>query len=223
MSTLAATEFLDAGHPVVREFAYRAADGADKPADRAVRLYYAIRDQIRYEVYDADLSRAGLRASAIISRGSGFCVHKAIAYAAAARALGLPSRIVLTDVRNHLASARLRELAGGDVFTFHSLVSVLLDGRWVRATPVFNKTLCRLYGIAPLEFDGTADSVCHPYDESGRQHMEFLREHGEFDDFPYHLVVPGLRVAHPRLFGPNERTVAGSLVTESHGQREDAL
>lgn len=215
MITLQATEFLDSGHPVVREFADRAADGAHEPTDRAVRLYYAVRDRIRYDVYDADLSRAGLRASAIIGRGAGFCVHKAIAYTAAARALGLPTRIVLTDVRNHLASGRLRDLAGGDVFTFHSLVSVHLDGRWVRATPVFNKTLCRLYGITPLEFDGTSDSYYHPYDESGQRHMEFLREHGEYDDFPYDLVVPGLRAAHPKLFGHADRTVTGSLVNES--------
>jgi transglutaminase-like putative cysteine protease len=211
------TEFLDAGHPVVREFAARAADGATTAVDRAVRLYYAIRDQIRYDVYDADLSREGLRASAVIGRGSGFCVHKAIAYAAAGRSLGLPTRLVFTDVRNHLASERMRRLAGGDVFTFHGLVSVWLNGRWVRATPVFNKTLCRLYGLAPLEFDGHADSMYHPFDDTGRRHMEFLREHGEFDDFPYDLVVPGLRAAHPGLFG-GDRAVTGSLVQEARAE-----
>jgi transglutaminase-like putative cysteine protease len=219
--TLRATEFLDAGHPVVREFATFATAGADDDTERAVRLYYAVRDRIRYEVYDADLSRAGLRASAIIARRTGFCVHKAIAYAAAGRALGLPTRIVLTDVRNHLASPRLRELAGGDVFTYHSLVSVRLGGRWVRATPVFNKTLCLLYGITPLDFDGTADSMYHPYDQAGRRHMEFLREHGEFDDFPFDLVVPGLRAAHPGLFGRDDRTVPGSLTTEATGKDPD--
>jgi transglutaminase-like putative cysteine protease len=145
-------------------------------------------------------------------------VHKAIAYAAAARALGLPTRIVVTDVRNHLASSRLRDLVGGDVFSFHSLVSVRLNDRWVRATPVFNKTLCRLYGMTPLEFDGSADSVHHPFDSEGRSHMEVLREHGEFDDFPYELVVPGLRALHPKLFSRDGRTVAGSLNSEISGK-----
>jgi transglutaminase-like putative cysteine protease len=217
LGPLLATEYLDADHPVVRDFALRSAAGATTPVERAVRLYYAIRDGILYDVYDADLSPAGLRASAIINRGTGFCVHKAIAYAAAGRALGLPTRIVLTDVRNHLASERMRQLAGGDLFTFHSLVAVRLNGRWVRATPVFNRTLCRLYDLTPLEFDGTHDSVHHPYDNVGRRHMEFVREHGEFDDFPYDLVVPGLRAAHPGLFGPG-RAATGSLASEAGQQ-----
>ncbi|MFB4262833.1 transglutaminase family protein [Nonomuraea sp. GTA35] len=215
---LAATAFLDAGHPVVRDFAARAAAGAETPADQAVRLYYAVRDDILYDVYDIDMSRDGLRASTIISRGSGFCLHKSIVYAAAARSLGIPARLVFADVRNHLASGRLKELVGGDVFRFHGLVSIRLDGRWVKATPVFNKALCRLYRLRPLEFDGTADSVYHPFDESGRRHMEFLRWHGEFDDFPYELVLDAFRTAHPRLLDGHDQTVKGSLTAEASAQ-----
>ncbi|NUP03203.1 MAG: transglutaminase domain-containing protein [Nonomuraea sp.] len=212
---LASTEFLDAGHPVVREFAAKAAAGATTPTDRAVRLYYAVRDTILYDVYDVDMSPDGLRASAIISRGSGFCLHKSIVYAAAARSLGIPARLVFADVRNHLASERLKELVGGDVFRFHGMVTIQLEGRWVKATPVFNKTLCRLYRLKPLEFDGTADSVYHPYDEDGRRHMEFLYWHGEFDDFPYELVLDGFRTSHPRLLGGRDSTVKGSLTAEA--------
>jgi transglutaminase-like putative cysteine protease len=127
-----------------------------------VRLYYAVRDGVRYDVYGADLSREGMRASAILEAGHGFCLHTSILYAAAVRAVGIPSRLVLTDVRNHLASDRLKQLVGGEVFHFHCLTAVHLHGRWIRATPVFNKLLCRLYGIAPLEFDGLSDSMHHP-------------------------------------------------------------
>ncbi|MCF6469988.1 transglutaminase domain-containing protein [Nonomuraea sp. MG754425] len=218
---LAVTEFLDHDHPVVTEFVARELAGRwGTPKENAVTLYYAVRDKLNYEVYSADLSRAGLRASAVIARGQGFCVHKSIVYAAVCRAAGVPSRIVLTDVRNHLASPRLRELVGGDVFRFHALNSVCLDGRWVRNTPVFNKMLCRLYGIAPLEFDGVEDSVSHPYDLQGRRYMEFLGEHGEFADFPYELVVPGIRAAHPRLFAGEHATTGGSLVVEAGDSRE---
>jgi transglutaminase-like putative cysteine protease len=220
---LAATEFLDYEHPSVRDFVQRALDRVgDAPIDKALALYYAVRDQIHYEVYDADLSRSGLRASAIIDRGKGFCVHKSIVYAAVCRAAGVPSRIVLTDVRNHLASARLRELVGGDVFRFHALNSVHLDGKWVRATPVFNKLLCRLYGITPLEFDGRSDSMSHPYDTKGRRYMEFLHEYGEFDDFPYELVVEGIRAAHPKLFAGKYALTRGSLVAEAGDALDEA-
>jgi hypothetical protein len=151
----------------------------------------------------------------VLRRGSGMCVHKSVLYAAALRAVGVPSRLVLTDVRNHLASARLRELVGGDVFHYHCLVSLWLNENWVKATPVFNRTLCRLYGMAPLEFDGTADSLHHPFDLRGRRHMEFLHTHGEFADLPHDLLLDGLRAAHPRIFATADTFATGSLVADA--------
>jgi transglutaminase-like putative cysteine protease len=216
-----ATEFLDYESPTVRAFIDSALADDDLDATgRAVRLFYAVRDGLRYEVYQNDLSRAGMRASSIIERGYGFCIHKSLVYAAVTRAVGIPSRIVLGDVRNHLASPRLRELVGGDLFRFHCLTSVHLDGQWIKATPVFNKTLCRLYQMTPLDFDGETDSVYHPYDEQGRRHMEFVHWHGQFDDFPYQMVVSGIREAHPRLFGGSLRTTSGSLIQEAGDQRQ---
>lgn len=217
MTLLAATEFIDHHSPEVQEFVQRALPAtATTPTERAVALYYAVRDGIRYEVYGADLSREGLRASQVVRTGSGMCLHKSVLYAAALRSLGIPARLVLTDVRNHLASERLKQLMGGDVFHHHGLTTLQLDGRWVRATPVFNKTLCRLYQMAPLEFDGTTDSLYHPFDLKGRRQMEFLREHGEFDDFPYDRVIADLRAAHPGLFeGQETRFTQGSLEREA--------
>jgi transglutaminase-like putative cysteine protease len=212
---LAATEFLDHTEAGVRAFVARVAPPAGTPVERAVALYRAVRDGVRYEVYGADLSRAGLAASTVLRRGCGMCLHKSVLYAAALRATGIPSRLVLTDVRNHLASDRLRALVGGDVFTYHCLVSVHLSGRWVKATPAFNRTLCRLYRMDPLDFDGTEDSLHHPFDRDGRRHMEFLRFHGEFDDLPYEQVVAGLRAAHPGLFTGPDTVVAGSLVADA--------
>lgn len=211
-----ATEFLDFEHPHVAAFMARLPDPPAATArERAVQLYYAVRDGIRYEVYDADLSRDGLRASRIAASGTGMCLHKSVLYAACLRAAGVPSRLVLTDVRNHLASPQLKAYIGGDVFHQHCLTSVWLDDRWVRATPVFNRTLCRLYGMTPLEFDGRADSVSHPYDQTGRRHMEFLREHGEFADLPYDFVIGELRTAHPALFETRTRFRSGSLEAEA--------
>lgn len=210
----APTEFLDYHHPRVREFVERAVAGAGSPSQRAVRLYYAVRDGLDYEVYRQDLSRAGLRASAIVARGEGFCVHKSILYAAAVRAVGVPSRIVVSEVRNHLASPQLRALVGGDVFV-HWLTSVYLDGRWLRVTPVFNKTLCRLYGMEPLEFDGSAEARLHPAAEG--EQMEFLAEHGEFGDVAYDELTAIMRSRHPAMYGASLVPGEGSLAMEAAG------
>lgn len=220
-AALRATAFLDHASPEVAAFVRTALAGTAPDAtatERAVALYYAVRDGIRYEVYGADLSREGLRASSVLRTGSGMCLHKSVVYASALRSVGIPARMVLTDVRNHLASPRLIRLLGGDVFHQHCLTTVFLDGRWVKATPVFNKTLCRLYRMAPLDFDGTADSVHHPFDAEGRRQMEFLRHHGEFDDLPYEAVLADLRAAHPGLFrGDGTGFAAGSLTAEARG------
>lgn len=212
-----ATEFLDHTSPQVREFVRTAAPGGvPTDVDWAVALYYAVRDKILYEVYGTDLSRLGLRASAVVEQGSGFCVHKSIVYAAAVRAVGIPSRIIVAEVQNHLASDRLKELVGGDIFV-HFLTSVYLGDRWVRATPVFNRTLCHLYRISPLEFDGRSDSTDHPFDQTGKERMKFLRTLGEFEDLPYERVVTWLRQAHPRLFETPFRVTGGSLLSEAPG------
>lgn len=210
------TEFLDYDSRVVRNFVDTALGTTPAATDieLACALYYAVRDTIMYEVYGVGLSRAGLKASSVIEAGKGFCVHKSIVYAAAVRSVGIPSRIVYCDVRNHLASERLRRLAGGDVFCFHSLTSVYLSGKWVKATPIFNKLLCKLYNISPLNFDGVSDSLYHPFDEEGRRHMEFIRMRGEFDDVPYETVVEGIRQAHPLLFTEANTTANGSLTEE---------
>ncbi|MDI5964583.1 transglutaminase-like domain-containing protein [Streptomyces sp. SL13] len=217
-ASLAATEFLDHRSEQVEAFVGKALaglGGAGSDTDKAIALYYAVRDGIDYEVYGADLTRFGLSATGVLEKGFGFCVHKSILYATALRSVGIPSRVYYGDVRNHLASPRLRELVGGDVFRFHSLTVVQLEDQWVKATPVFNKLLCRLYKIKPLDFDGRSDSLYHPFDETGRQHMEFIHEHGSFDDVPYDLVVDGIRQAHPLLFASAHTTVAGSLAEEA--------
>jgi transglutaminase-like putative cysteine protease len=217
---LGATEFLDYESPVVREFVNKTLPGNSgslTDTEKAHALYYAVRDGIHYEIYGADVSRGGMRASAIIQHGMGFCVHKSLVYAAVLRSVGIPSRMFYGDVCNHLTSPQMKKLIGGNVFTFHSLTTVFLNDNWVKATPVFNKMLCKLYKIKPLEFDGLTDSMYHPYDDEGRRHMEFLRTHGEFDDFPYDLVINGIRAAHPLLFASRDCLAEGSLVADAQG------
>jgi len=211
------TEFLDARSRVVQEFAQQCAGDAETDRDRATRLFYGVRDGLRYDVYGADLSREAMRASAILGSRTGFCIHKSIVYVAAARSLGIAARLAFVDVRNHIASPRLIELVGGDVFRFHAYAEVWLDGRWIKVTPVFNRTLCLLFGVQPLEFDGASDAVAQPFDRKGNRYLEVLHDHGSFDDFPFDTCMAALRAHHPRLFAERGRTVRGDLSAEAAG------
>jgi transglutaminase-like putative cysteine protease len=195
---LAPAEFIDSGDPGVEQFARRVTAGAGDDVSRAVKLYYAVRDEILYDPYYGGEARRYFRASDCLRAKRGFCIPKAALLAAAARCLGIPARLAFADVRNHLATKKLLELMGGDIFIWHSLTELYLDGRWVKATPAFNLSLCQRFGVHPLEFDGRRDSLFHEYDQAGRKHMEYLRERGHYADVPYQSILADLRESYPR-------------------------
>ena len=196
---LRSTIYIDADHPSVRSFALIATAKAANDQERAIRLYYAVRDGFRYDPYKIDLSVGGLKASRVLSDGFGWCVPKAILLAAACRAVGIPARVGLADVRNHLSTARLREVMGSDVFYRHGYTAIFLHGRWVKATPAFNVELCSKMGLHTLEFDGREDSIYHPCDVEGRLHMEYIAFHGEFDDLPRDDLLATFKKHYPNL------------------------
>ena len=75
------------------------------------------------------------------------------------------------------------------MFYYHGYTAIELRGAWVKATPAFNVELCEKFRIKPLEFDGTEDSIYHPFDLEGRKHMEYLRFRGEHDDVPLDAML----------------------------------
>ncbi|EQM70756.1 transglutaminase family protein [Pseudomonas tohonis] len=207
--------FVDSDHPLVVEFASRNCGASAQPRDRAVSLYYAVRDSIRYNPYAFSRDPESLRASTALAVGESYCVPKAILLAACARHCGIPARIGLADVRNHLATPRLLQLLKSEVFAMHGYTELYLDGRWVKATPAFNLELCRLFDVAPLEFDGATDSVFHPFNRQGERYMEYLADHGQFDDLPEALFFGHLEQVYPHLFEADAAFMSGDLHAEA--------
>ena len=167
--------------------------------ERAKSLYYAVRDQIRYDPYTISLELSDYSASHTLKTGRGWCVTKAILYAACCRAVGIPARLGYADVRNHLSTANLRSLMGTDVFYWHGYTDVYLNRTWVKATPAFNIELCNRFRLKPLDFNGLEDSIYHPFDIDGRTHMEYLNFRGEFADLPFDTMINDLNRAYPGL------------------------
>ncbi len=198
---LEATYYIDCDTEAITFFARGATEGAESPKEKAVRLYYAVRDGIQYNPYALTFSKEDYRASGVLRKKEGFCVQKAVVLAAAARACDIPSRLGFADVRNHLSSPRLREILQTDVFFFHGYVQLDIEGQWVKATPAFDAALCEKAGILPLEFDGVHDSVFHPFDRQGKKHMEYLRDHGIFADLPFEMMKNVICAGYPHLAG----------------------
>jgi transglutaminase-like putative cysteine protease len=181
---LAATTTFDYDEASVAAWASEVAGETDDPAERARRLFAAVRDQIRYDPYGLDMEREAFRASAVLASEANWCVPKAILLTAGARSAGIPARIGFADVRNHLSSEKLRARMGTDVFTYHGYVALHVGGDWRKVSPAFNRELCERFGVPALDFDGRSDALLHAYDGEGRRHMEYLTDHGTFTDVP---------------------------------------
>ena len=195
--------FLQAG-PIVQSdddavvgFARRAMGTETRAVDQAVLLYYAVRDEVRYDGYDLDISVEGLCARRNLELGRGWCISKAVLLASCCRAVGIPARLGYADVRNHLSTRKMRERMGTNLFFWHGYTSIFLSGRWVKATPAFNLELCHKFRLRPLDFNGKEDSLYHPFDLEGRRHMEYVHERGEFAEPPIDRIRETFRREYP--------------------------
>jgi transglutaminase-like putative cysteine protease len=196
---LAATEFIDTDHPAVVAFVDRVGAGGAGDADLARRLFAAVRDEIRYDPFGLPTEPVEYRASSVLAAGRGFCVSKSVLLTAAARRVGIPSRLGFADVRNHLQSERLRAQMGTDLFVHHGYSTLYLDGRWLKASSAFNRELCERFGVEPLDFDGRSDALLHPFSGDGSKYMEYIADHGTFDDLPLAELLEDYRRAYPEM------------------------
>ena len=79
------TEFIDCDTGEVQAFAQKAVNNATTPREKAIRLYYAVRDEIYYDPYRIEASRNAFKASTILRQGYGYCVAKAVVFTRFAR------------------------------------------------------------------------------------------------------------------------------------------
>ncbi len=197
-------DFVDSDHPAIVAWAAAHSTHGATPIDNAVRLYYAVRDGFRYNPWRVHATPDAYRASGVVVReraDGGHCIDKAVLLAACARSVGIPSRLHFANVRNHIGTEELEKKLGTSLLVFHGYTELHLEGRWVAATPAFNKELCEHLNVAPLEFDGRTDSIFQQFDRDGGDFMEYVHDYGSFPGIPFELMIgewkryyPGFRL-----------------------------
>jgi hypothetical protein len=115
-------------------------------------------------------------------------------------------------VRNHLATQQLIDYMGSNVFVYHGFVEFYLEGKWVKATPAFNKELCARHQVPPLEFNGREDSLFQPFNLNKQEFMEYEEYSGSYDDIPVAVILE----AWNRAYG--ERRVQSWIATMEAGE-----
>lgn len=197
---LQSTTYIDSDHPEIQAYATEVIEESDSQLEKAVKLYYAARDGVRYDPYAFGFDGNTFKASNVLAEKKAFCVPKAILLAALCRSQNIPARLGFADVKNHLASDKLIEMMQTDVFAFHGYTDIYLESQWVKATPAFNREMCEKFNVLPLEFNGREDSIFHPFNGEGDKHMEYLKDHGHFPDFPPEALVKSYEEVYPHFF-----------------------
>lgn len=204
MTYLRPSYFFDFETPIIKGLVEEFQTTDLSQQEKAIGLYNKVRDQWTYDPYSISLSKEKYRASYIAQRTSGNCVEKSILLIAGLRGLGIPARLHLGKVKNHIAVERLVEKFGSNELTPHGMVNAYLGRNWLKMSPAFNASLCKKFNVDPLEFDGKNNSFLQQYNNSGNLFMEYVDDYGFFDDVPLEFMKQTIQEHYPHIFNRND-------------------
>jgi transglutaminase-like putative cysteine protease len=192
---------IDSDNSRIVETARSLTEGCSNDTEKAVKLFYFVRDSIRYNVYMISVFIEDFKASRVLEWGKGYCVQKAVLLAALGRAAGIPSRLAFARIKNHKVPPALLEMIGTNIFPRHGYNQFYLDGKWVSAVAAFDKELCERNGLKTVEFDGKADAVLHEKDLKGEPHIEYIEKFPPEKDLPFEWLAKAVT----QRVGPDKR------------------
>jgi len=195
------TKFFDFNKKFVRDKAFEITEGLETEKEKAIALFYWVRDEIKYNMLAYNPSiKANFEASVTLQRKNGFCVSKSILLSTFARAIGIPARIHLVDLINHKISQKVIDFMDTNVMYYHGYSELYLNNKWVKLTPSFDQKTAIKGGFIPMvEFDGENDAVFATYDNEGRKFGEYIQDRGVHADLPLGDILRVFKEKYPKL------------------------
>ena len=195
------TEFFDFNKKSVSRKASEITNGLTTDKEKAIALFYWVRDEIKYNMLTYIPSiKANFKASVTLQRRNGFCVSKSILLSSFARAVGIPARIHLVDLINHKISQKVIDFMDTNVMHYHGYSELYLNNKWVKLTPSFDQGTAIKGGFIPMvEFDGENDAVFASYDKEGRKFGEYVQDRGVHADLPLDDILRVFIEKYPKL------------------------
>jgi transglutaminase-like putative cysteine protease len=198
---LRATSTIEAEHEKIIETATKVTRGCVSDEEKAVALFYFVRDSIRYNIYMISVFIEDFRASRILKWGKAYCVQKAVLLTALGRAAGIPSRLVFAKIKNHKIPNHVAKMFPTTIFPRHGYNQFFLNGKWVNAAATFDKALCEKNGLPTVEFDGKTDAILPEKDLKGAPYIEYIEKFSPKEDLPFDWI----RERVSKIVGPDKR------------------
>ena len=200
---------IDSDHETIIETARDLTKGCSSNGEKAVKLFYFVRDAIPYNLYMISLFIEDFKASRVLEWKEGYCVQKAVLLTALARAAGIPSRLVFAMIRNHKVPSHIFKKLGNNLFYRHGYNQFFLNGRWVTAAATFDKTSCEKNGLPAVEFDGETDATLPKKDLKGGPYIEYVEKFPDFADLPFDWIYEAIAEKTTEVLGPDKRPWRG--------------
>ena len=135
---LATTRLCDADNPWLRELAKDIVKDAESPDDRALAVFYHVRDAVRFS-----LAYSRSTASQTLKRGYGECGNKTNAQVALLRAVGIPARFHWVQARSQVLHHLIADFVYQNMppVASHFWCECFLNGAWVSCEAMLDRPL----------------------------------------------------------------------------------
>lgn len=183
------TDTLDCDNERIISLARELTRGCATQSEKAVKLFYFVRDSIPYSLYMISVFKEDFTASRILEWGKGYCVQKAVLLATLGRATEIPSRLAFARIRNNKVPDKIVAMTGTNIFPRHGYTQFFLDNRWVSVAPTFDKGLCEKINAPAVEWDGKGDAILPGKDLDGVDYIEYIEKFGSYGDLPFDWIV----------------------------------
>jgi hypothetical protein len=175
---VAATRLCDCDNPWFRKQAKEVIDGASTPEEKALKIFYHVRDHVRFS-----LAYSRSRASQILKRGYGECGNKTNAQVALLRAVGIPARFRWVQAKTEVLHHLITDLLYNNMppVASHFWCECYLNGKWISCELLLDKLLYEgmlreglitKEQVPTIDWDGKTDLVLlNPWITEDRGHL----------------------------------------------------
>ncbi len=192
------TPLIESLHPDIVSAATKMTSAAKTDVEKAEKIFYFMRDDIRYE-FRAKFLEEQYHSSYILKDKKGFCTQKAILFCALARSIGIPAGIYFYDIVDHSLPEHTVQFMRTRTLYHHGIAALFLNNRWRQLDATLDIHLIQRNNLYPVEFHPNRDCLMRADTPDGRRHIEYIKDYGMENDVTFNEVASWFKRGYPHL------------------------